>query len=442
MNNRKSDARNIVALCQNEGDDFADESSKRAWIRRSLQSSMNVLNINGSECYNSAFGGWIEPGASVLIKPNFVHHKSKEGDSLEALVTDFDLIDVVIEEVRKLRPKSIVVGDAPIQICNYTELIEKFSKKSKNANHDVSFVDFRGVMSEYSDKTRSYNIRHNVTEESMEIDLGGNSMHEPYGDANFRVSMYDHRVLKSNHRCGRHVYRVSKQLQTADYIISIPKLKTHRKAGITGALKNNIGFIEHKSYLPHHRAHGSYLGGDCYEGFNPLLELACIINDYANRSMSKRRYPLLRRLVRILKVISNTTGAVWEMEGGWIGNDTIWRTVYDVEFIVSTLRRESDKTSILYITDAIVCGEGEGPLDPSPVDMKSLTLSFDPFCADYIHAIMMGMNPEKLKIFGYAEESLQKLYLSYNGRQISIAELKNKYRRKFVPAKGWEGLLT
>jgi uncharacterized protein (DUF362 family) len=59
--------------------------------------------------------------------------------------------------------------------------------------------------------------------------------------------------MAKTHHPGVHQYLVAKEVIEADIIINLPKLKTHRKAGVTCALKNLIGINGNKEYLPHHR---------------------------------------------------------------------------------------------------------------------------------------------------------------------------------------------
>ena len=95
------------------------------------------------------------------------------------------------------------------------------------------------------------------------FDLGRDSLLEPITDArdSFRVTCYDPRLLAKTHAPGRHRYLVARDIIDADVVINLPKLKTHKKAGITCALKNLIGINGNKEYLPHHRIGGSTSGG-------------------------------------------------------------------------------------------------------------------------------------------------------------------------------------
>ena len=67
---------------------------------------------------------------------------------------------------------------------------------------------------------------------------------------------------------------VDQAIIDADLVINVPKLKTHKKAGVTGALKNLVGINGNKEFLPHHRKGGAASGGDCYPGRSPIMPVA------------------------------------------------------------------------------------------------------------------------------------------------------------------------
>jgi hypothetical protein len=68
----------------------------------------------------------------------------------------------------------------------------------------------------------------------------------------------------------------------ADVIINLPKPKTHKKTGLTGAIKNLVGLVGDKELLPHHRNGGATDGGDCYPGRSFRLRLAELMLDHGN----------------------------------------------------------------------------------------------------------------------------------------------------------------
>ena len=73
----------------------------------------------------------------------------------------------------------------------------------------------------------------------MLFDLGEESLLEPISETQgaFRVTCYDPRRMIRTHTLGRHRYLVAKEIIEADVVINLPKLKTHKKAGVTCALK-------------------------------------------------------------------------------------------------------------------------------------------------------------------------------------------------------------
>ena len=50
---------------------------------------------------------------------------------------------------------------------------------------------------------------------------------------------------------GTHEYLISRSAMDADVFINLPKLKTHKKVGVTLSLKNLVGINGDKNYLPH-----------------------------------------------------------------------------------------------------------------------------------------------------------------------------------------------
>src|SRR4029079_16661561 len=148
--------------------------------------------------------------------------------------------------------------------------------------------DARGMVRSSDSRTDADYVR---------FDLAGDSLLDPITSdaAPFRVTMYDPRALDETHRRGRHRYLVARELIEADVVFNVPKLKTHKKAGITGALKNLVGINGHKAYLPHHRKGGSIDGGDCYAGHSLLKARAEDTLDAANRLDGGRIKALLYR---------------------------------------------------------------------------------------------------------------------------------------------------
>jgi hypothetical protein len=73
---------------------------------------------------------------------------------------------------------------------------------------------------------------------------------------------YDIAETTAAHTNGNHRYRVSRTVIGADVFINLPKLKTHKKAGITCSLKNLVGINTYKNFLPHYTEGTPAMGGD------------------------------------------------------------------------------------------------------------------------------------------------------------------------------------
>ena len=68
-------------------------------------------------------GAVIHPGARVLLKPNWVRHPRPGHDDGGSLITSTDLIEAVLSYLEKIPDCRVVIGDAPIQGCDFQALL-------------------------------------------------------------------------------------------------------------------------------------------------------------------------------------------------------------------------------------------------------------------------------------------------------------------------------
>jgi len=186
--------------------------------------------------------------------------------------------------------------------------------------------------------------------------------------------MYNHQYLKENHRKGIHKYLIAREALEADVFINLPKLKTHNKTGLTGAMKNLVGINGSKEFLPHHRIGGVKQGGDCYPGRSRYKYLAERISDIMNQVQGSKTYQIYRYTNKLLLRTYKMFGFNSDITGGWYGNDTAWRMVLDLNNIF--IHGKSDASlsqqplrKIYSLTDAIIAGDHNGPLLPHPVPL-------------------------------------------------------------------------
>lgn len=367
---------------------FPGRLSKKNDVYRMVRESLRGLGLDSKNFGTSRWnpiGDLVKPGQTILIKPNWVidvnrAHPGKQG-GMECLVTHPSIIRVVCDYcVIALGGKGrIVIGDAPVQDCNLDALFDVMGYKnllvfySSLGYKGITFEDFRAYQS-HMNCMRVIDNRVPLNE-GIEIDLGKSSLQR--GDLNghyVQVANYDRRVTTSYHSAGRHVYSISKTALDADLVINLPKPKSHRLAGMTGAMKNLVGIACDKETLPHRMSGDATAGGDSYRDASWMKRFA----DWGLNQ--KTYYEHDGKLVRATLVwlwagffcaLSKHLAPDSFLLGSWYGNDTIWRTVVDLVYIMTYADKEGSVLSLpqrrfLTVADMIVVGEGNGPLRPDP----------------------------------------------------------------------------
>jgi len=358
-----------------------------------------------------AFGNIIEPGARVLIKPNLVLHENQGAGGFEPLVTHQSIVRAAVEAALRAGAGEVVVGDAPIQSCDFTKLLARTGLDEWSRELMAREPRFKGIR----DFRRTTCVLVNgvrVSTENLQsednfvlFDLGGESLLEPVTDErrSFRVTWYDPRLMARTHHAGKHQYLVAREVIDADVIINLPKLKTHKKAGVTCALKNLIGINGNKEYLPHHRLGGAATGGDCYPGESKVKRALEYVADQQNLSSSRAAGHVWHGFTFVLTRLSWMQGDKVGYEGSWSGNDTIWRTCLDLNRILLYGRADAtlaDKPQrkVLHLVDAVIAGQGNGPLSPDPLAMKMLLAGQNAAAVDWVGAYLLGYEPRRIAI--------------------------------------------
>lgn len=357
------------------------------------------------------FGELIRPGTRVLIKPNFVLHYNQGTGGMEPMITHESVIKAVVNAALQAEPFEVIVGDAPIQTCNFSTLLEEsglgsWAESLKRTDSRFKGVkDFRRTTAEYLNGVRVAQENVLPEEEFVLFDLGSDSLLEPITDDtdDFRVTCYDPRLMAKTHGRGRHRYLVAKDVMEADLVINLPKLKTHKKAGITCALKNLIGINGNKEYLPHHRLGGANLGGDCYPGDSRVKRMLEYAADQQNLSDSGKLGRVWGGVATQLNRVLHLMGDNHGIEGSWSGNDTIWRTGLDLNRIilygeVDGSMSSSPRRRVVHLADSIVAGQGDGPLSPQPLQLGLLFAGNNAAAVDWFGAILLGYDPQLVPI--------------------------------------------
>jgi hypothetical protein len=346
-------------------------------------------------------------------------HQDHSAFPIDAIVTSTWLIDATVDACLEKYPsaKEITIGDVPLQSCDWPSLQEqaglsKISKKYERIKKPViSFLDLR--LERYHKKdgflVKDVSKVNGDPKCYKEVVLNAQSFLEPVSqDAHsFRVSDYDPDEIISNHKKGNHRYLIAGTVLDADLIINMPKMKTHQKAGITGALKNLVGINGNKAFLVHHRKGKAGTGGDEF----PSDVFWVMILQTRIRELLQKNSRILfvsgRIVWNVIKYLfgikteglpENLNDRFYIAAGSWYGNDTVWRMIYDMNKIILYAPREgghlatSRQRQYISIMDGVIAGEGNGPLQPIPVTLNILGFSNDPFLMDMAMARLMGFD--------------------------------------------------
>lgn len=387
-------------------------------------------------------------GKKVLLKPNWVRHSLRANDE-SCLRTHDTFVLASLEAVLKLKPASVVIGDAPIQSCNWESVVSesfllKVKSLSKQYQIPVSVEDFRRVT--FDPKLNNPNLERLPLSDFVIFNLGKQSHLEPvsYQKKNpFRVTYYNPDRLVESHGPGVHKYCITKKLFEADVVISLPKVKTHQKAGLTAALKNLVGINGDKDYLPHHRVGGTTFKGDCYPGGNYLRYWAELCRDNANRRQGKESYWYWFKFSSLLWKLS-LPGKEHHLGAGWHGNDTTWRMVFDLNKIAVFGRpdgtiADTPQRELYSLCDGIVGGQGNGPLQPDPLPFGIISFGNHAALNDVSMGMLMGFDIKKIALLNRAATIAkeEKANLYFNGQFFQDYHFLSNHAVKTIPPPGW-----
>jgi uncharacterized protein (DUF362 family) len=419
----------------------------------------------GSHGWNP-LGGWIKKGDRVFVLTNFVKHREafESSDRFNAKCTHGSVIRAVIDYavIATGRPDLVSFGNAPLQSCDYERVtletgassISRFYRDSVGV--DIGPHDLRLLKSKWTAFGFMLDVKKEPLDDAVMFDLGTHSLLDEFykdirNEVQVRVGDYPVSETMSFHGKNKHIYTLNKRILEADVIISIPKLKTHEKVGVTCALKGTVGSIGKKECLAHHRRGASDIGGDEYPSSQPFRDLASYMAEKASEQGTDLRSNLYRMASRILSRAMRV-GRTGIMFGAWHGNDTAWRMSLDIARILRYGRSDGTLSEMpvrshLALVDGIIAGEGEGPIYPTPRRTGALIFGPDVCAVDAVCAYVMGFDPRKVKLiynsfscpsYPMTNERISDICILFNGESISINKLMDLFSPPFIPPKGWK----
>jgi len=386
-----------------------------------VRNVLRLLGLDGDRYGQKKWnplGSLVGPGDTVVLKPNFVRDfRETQAGHEDCLITHGSIIRAVLDYAYiALKGKGrIIIADAPQNDADFDVIrqmagldeIQAFYRE--HAGFEVEVYDLRP---EKARKVNGVICGHDRLpgdpDGYVKVNLGCHSMfheishlcHLLYG------SEYDTSEIRRHHSGGVHEYLVSRTILNADCIINLPKLKTHKKTGITVCMKNLVGINGNKNWLPHHRLGSPAQGGDQFsnDGLIHRMErgtMACFRRVFP--LLGPMRTMLAKPLKAVGQAIFGDTNTDTIRSGNWYGNDTTWRMVIDLNRILAYADKNGNildrpARHIFCIVDGIVGGEGNGPLDPTPKKVGMVLAGGNGVAVDLACAHLMGFDYRRLPV--------------------------------------------
>ena len=419
---------------------------------------IKLLNVN--------FNDIINQNDTIVIKPNWIkeHHETKK-EEWKYLITHpivtYSTLQLILT---KKKINKIKICDSPqtessfkqilkLNKCNELfELAQKFNTKLEILDlREDEWIDKKGVIIE----------RKKLTGDplgSLTINLGKYSyfIDKPISKNEYYGADYDKNETFNAHVNGKHLYKISKSVLESDLIFNLPKLKTHKKTGITVALKNMVGINTYKNYLPHYTIGYPDKGGDqfpCHTIKNKVEQrtMNFLKNLWLNFPPISKYFSSLVKIGR--KSFGDNEHTI--RSGNWYGNDTVWRMILDLNKILFYCDKDGNLTNKIQrkyfcIVDGILAGEGNGPLAPDPKKSNLIIAGFNPVAIDCVCAKLMGFNYLKIPMLFHAFDKVKHPLVNFDYKDIEIISDRAEFNGKlininpkhtlyFKPPLGWIG---
>lgn len=411
----------------------------------------------------------LKDAEKVVLKPNWVKHSHMEKPGeWDYVITHPEVITGVLKKVIEKMPAggTIKIIDGPEMTTRFDELISHYPVElwhnwahEKNITMDI--IDLREDI--------WYDNGNVVVKREKKIgDPRGNTLINVKGD---KSEFFNHKksrkgyfgadsdIKETNqaHDGINNLYRLSKSVMECDVFINLPKLKTHKKAGITCCLKNLVGINTYRNYLPHYSIGTHREGGDQF----PVDKARNIVESRLNPLFHQyiRTNPFLSRLFSPLMSLGRVifgTNKETNRSGSWYGNDTIWRMILDINKALfygepdGTIKENniSNRKKYIGVVDAVLCGDGYGPKTPDPFNAGQIVVGTNPVTIDTVCALIMGFDPHSIpsinnaytiKNYPLTINNPEDIIVIANEGKYSINNIPDRFINHFNPASGWKG---
>jgi uncharacterized protein (DUF362 family) len=397
----------------------------------------------------------------IVVKPNWVYPQN----NLEHCVTTHGSVLRPLLDYLLLvfgATARIIVADIPLQSSDLGQVwietgVNALQDYYKSKDLPVCFMDLRQERAIVD--SSGFIVRREVLPGDplgyTEVSLDNASYLESISHSKsvFSVNDYEPGAATCFHCPGQHRYSIPKTVLTADLFVNVPKLKTHSKAGMTACMKNLIGINGEKGWIPHFRMGAPYSGGDEYP--NSVRYVMDFRSRVRNSLQERHRwaYYIAQWVWKTYKERrKRATGASLTSGGAWPGNDTLWRSILDLVRVITFADGDGKlggtrQRHHLCLIDAIICGEGEGPLQPSAKPAGFILCSSNPVSADWAACHIAGFDWRKIPQLYYATElnrlsqyfpvSPELLTISWSAADPESCSLRELPAVHLKPSSGW-----
>jgi uncharacterized protein (DUF362 family) len=430
------------------------------------QVAVVVANALGALGLPASF---VQSGDRVVLKPNWVkeHDERRPGpNQWEHVVTH----PAVIEAVARWAA-SRLEGKGSIMICDAPQTDSSFARIREYCRLDDMIercrTDFPDIQFQLLDlRPEEWHAVDGVTVGKIKLpgDPLGNTLVRLdsasefmgyQGEGRLYGASYDMAETNSRHNGRLHEYLLCRTPMDADVFINLPKLKTHKKVGVTCALKNLVGINANKNWLPHHTEGTPDQGGDQFPCATTRARFEHSWMGAAKRWLKNR--PAMSRLFIPLKkagrlVFGDTQNVV--RSGNWHGNDTCWRMVLDLNkcffFFDGAGQPRKKPLRYLAVVDGIIAGEGNGPMSPDPKPCGLILAGTHPVAVDCVAAILMGFEWQKLRLLENSFQIGERNFVDFRPEGIEVVSNKPAWNGRldqieetfaFRPHFGWIGAI-
>ena len=412
----------------------------------------------------------IRPNDIVVIKPNLVK-ESKDTDKQEwkSVITSSYVIGVVAEYVcQRLKDTGrLYICDAPQTDSSFKAIVEKLRLNeiatdcTNKYGTEVNIVDLRNE--EWTNEKGVIVKREKLAGDpkgTIAFNLGKDSLFYGHkGEGKYYGADYDFREVNKHHSQETQEYLICGTPIHADVFISLPKLKTHKKTGVTLSIKNLVGINADKNWLPHHTWGSPKTGGDEY----PDVSLKRKVETWGSQAVKKFviRYPSLgMKITQIArkegaKIFGSGTDTI--RSGNWYGNDTTWRMTLDLSRCLlygnmnGTLHPDRKKRCYSVI-DGEIGMEGAGPMQGEPKECGVFISGEDLASVDAVAATLMGFDWKRLPVIreAFAQVALPisnvnpddiKIVSNVDEWNCNLDEFRMKNHFDFRPHFGWKNYM-